>query len=438
MKLNTRKTIVFGLMLVLMTAHAAADVRVDSVSLDPTQIDPGNEVNVYVKLNKQLDRREVYGGAERVGSKTVLRDDPNVFYMAKLVAKDSAASKYLIILDGEKNIGHLFDGESWTTPFKIRVSADAPPADYGMEYQLIETDADYKTRGDVKSYEFNVPVKGTVKFSISSNAALTLGETDTLALTIENVGGGNARQVSVDLNASSPFTILASSEAYAGDMAGITSKSLSYVISVASSAKPGAYEIPMIVKYVNSTGSEVEIKKTLGVEVAGEPDINVMLDSADLLKTGGKGEVTLQVINKGFIDAKFLNLQLVSTSDYTVDEPSKVYIGNLASDDFESQEFTIKVNDGVQDGAIPLAAVVEYRKENSNKVERLEAAVNVNVLSDAEYASKMKSNGGMGAVSIVLAIPALIVAYLILWLIVKIVGVITTFLNRRLFKRGVQ
>jgi hypothetical protein len=266
-----------------------------------------------------------------------------------------------------------------------------------------------------------------------------MGGTGSLDVNVMNVGGGNARQVGVTLNASSPFTILSSSESYAGNMVGLSNRTLSYVISVSSGARPGAYEIPVEIKYVNSTGGDVTVKKTLGVEVTGEPEISVMLDKSDLLKAGASGAITLSVINNGFLDAKFLSIELRPSAEYSVEEPSKIYLGNLASDDFENQEFTVKVGADAKEGKLPLRAIVEYRKENSNRVETLDTQVSVSVLSDDEYARLSKANGnGSSALTFVLAIPALVVAYLVLWVLVKFVGVATNYLNRRLFKRGAQ
>jgi len=439
MKMNSRKTIVFGFVLMFIVSTASADVRVEGVSLDPTHIEPGDEVDVNIKVYRATEKIDVYGGTERSGSTGVIKDDPDLFYKAELVGKDDASKKYVMILDGEKNIGHLFFGESWTTPFKVMVKADAPAADYTLEYRLYETNPSYQPTGGIKSYEFKLPVEGLVKYSVTSDESLELGSTGSLGLKISNVGGGNARQVSVILNASSPITILSSSEAYAGNLAGISSKELTYMVSVASSATPGAYEIPIQIKYINSVGTEVTVKKTLGVEVTGTPGISVMLDSAEVLKKGGKGVVSLSVINNGFIDTKFLNLNILETGDYEVQAPSEIYIGNLASDDFESHDFTIQVSDSAKEGPLPLKVVVEYRKENSNKIERVEQTVEVNVLSEKEYAESVKSNGGgLGTLSMILALPALVVAYILLWFIVKIVGVITNYLNRKVFKRGVE
>jgi len=88
---------------------------------------------------------------------------------------------------------------------------------------------------------------------------------------------------------------------------------------------------------------------------------------------------------------------------------------------------------------MPLAVAVEYQKENSNKVERIESTVNVNVLSGSEYSAAAKSNGGStGLLGMILAVPALVVAYIVLWLVYKFVGVATNFLNRKLFKRKVE
>jgi len=438
--MKTRNLILLMLASLALITSSSAEVRVDSLSIDPYHIEAGDKVDIYVKIHESLIKRDVWsGGTSTDKGYQVTQDDPDVFYYAELMASTDLTRDYITFVEGTRRIGHLFPGESWTIPFSIKVSEDAPSADYELEVDIMTKNAKTGAEDSARSYAFTVHVKGVVKFNVEAENTLTVGKVNKVKLRLSNMGSGKAKHVTVSANASTPLTVLDAGEVYIGAMKGGDKSDIKFNVNVDSDAKLGSYEIPIKIEYVSEGGEKMVIPQKIGVRVDGTPDISIVLDSEDDLKSGSSGEVVLNIVNNGFIDAKFLTVRLKSTEDYTVTSSAEKYIGNLASDDFENQEFMIDISKTAEAGSMPLKVVLEYKKDNSNTLETMESTVNVNILSESEYLKVIKSNGSnVNAKTMLLAIPGLIIVYLLIWFTVKVIGAVTDLLNRKLFKRGLE
>jgi len=415
----------------------SGEPRIDSVSFDPNHIESGDEANIYIKFHESPVKRTVLAGAATINKTTrVTEENPNLFYKAKLIQADDLSEKYIIVKEGTRWVGHIFTGESWTSLFTIKVREDALPTNYKMEFRLIQADIDQNEKDIALVYTFEIPVQGIVKFEIGSESVLNIGVVNKVDVQVSNVGGGNARHLSVIMNSTNPFTVIQSSEIYLGDIIGTVTKNTSFDVSVNSEANPGAYNIPLELRYIDSNGTEVRINKNIGVMLKGEPDIGVTLESSDNFKPGSDGKVVLNVVNKGFTDAKFLTLKLGSSDSYTVTSIDSVYIGKLESDDSETKEFQIKINKNAPPGKIPLMVTLEYKSESEDITYTKEYKVDVQVFSDSEYNGKQQQPGTLSYLyRILILIPTLVVLYLVIWFIYKILGVITRYLDKRIFNR---
>lgn len=420
----------------LMASMACAQVRFDSVSMEPTYIEPGDDVEFYVKFHEGLSKREILVTPTKDSERLPVGDEAMKYYKALIVPKDDATDKYVIIKERQRNVGHMFPGETWTTPFEIHVSDKAPATTYTLTFEVLKTNIDGTEEGEViLSRDLSFNVQGTPKISIDSDSQLKAGEITDFNVKLTNVGGGTARHVTVGLNATSPLSILKSASVYVGDMSGKTSREVTYQMHVDSSADPKAYNVPVLITYVDRNGATQMVGQLIGVKIASMPMVSASLDSQDDFMAGTEGAVTVSVVNEGFVDAKFLSVELVETNEYTVTSNSDVYIGNLASDDFETEDFEIKVADGVS-GKIPLKVKVKYTEENNNERHIEEPKIELNVLSAGEYYKKHpKANGTQQLMSVVMVIPALVIGYIVLWLLFKIVGAITGFIDRKVFRR---
>jgi len=432
-----KKILMTGILIFALIQAICAEPRLDSVSLDPSYVEAGDTVNVYVKFHEHPVKRDVLtrGTREDGGSRVVAGENPDIFYTTRLVPADDISETYIIVKEGERSVGHLFIGESWTSPFEIKIRENAPATTYTLEFQIIETDIDGENEEIIIGNDVEITVKDSVEFDIFSDNALDVGSTEDIEIGISNKGSAVARNVNVELTLESPFTTATSSSKYLGNFEGDETKDAAFSVSVDSDAEIKTHNVPLTITYTDSDGVKHTISKEIGARIKAEPDLSLGLDEAGSFTPGRKGEVIISIANEGFVDAKFLKFKLLPSEFYQVYSINDVYIGNLDSDDVETQEMMIKVNDNAPSGEIPLRVELNYKGEGSNKDYTLSGEVPLKVSSQAEYAAEHPQQDGTQVIMAVVAIPALVLGILLVWFIYKITGLIMTKLNKKFFSK---
>jgi len=97
--------------------------------------------------------------------------------------------------------------------------------------------------------------------------------------------------------------------------------------------------------------------------------------------SGDVGEIGIKIINVGLADIKLLSVELEDSEDYDIVSVSKVYIGNLESDDYETAEFKIYVNSRRKELLLNLQ--VKY-KDSFNEEYIQNEIINLPLYSSAE------------------------------------------------------
>lgn len=100
---------------------------------------------------------------------------------------------------------------------------------------------------------------------------------------------------------------------------------------------------------------------TIQVKTGGRPKLEIGLEDAVVFLPGTLGDITISAVNKGKLGMKFLTLELLEGEGYEVISPSRVYVGELDSDDFETEDFQIFVS---SDSPVNIPVKVEYSDIN--------------------------------------------------------------------------
>lgn len=407
-----------------------AEAKIDSVSIDPGYVQAGYDVDVKVKISEGLVARKIYATQWVNGSKIPIQDK-SVRYKGALLPKDGYTKNQAIIKQDNQYVGYLNPGESWTVPFDVKIKSDTDPVNLTFEFKVLRADIDDEVE---VSREIVIPVEGKIKFSLVADNKLEYGTND-VKIYITNQGGDVARQVSVKLKNTGPITVTGSDTMYLGDLSRTQARA-PFTVYVETGAELGAYMMPVTVSYLDRDGAEKTENFNIGLQVDAEPRVQVTAETAEKIASGKEGEVEINVINNGFVDVEFVNLELLDTEQYTVTGNRQVYIGSLESDDTDSEEFTIKVSESVDDETLTLKAKVAYNKEKSGSDYEVEYQPRVNLASKSELdAENGGIDGGQRMTTILLAVPALIIGYLAVWFVFKLVGLTTSYLNRKLFQR---
>ena len=217
--------------------------------------------------------------------------------------------------------------------------------------------------------------------SFSSNPnAVQPGEEIEVEINLENVGEDDIENILVSLDLTDlPFApIESSTEKIIDEIRDGDQETVSFQLVALSSAEAKTYKVPVTLTYENTTKSSL-----ISLEVTTDANVNILLESSDLVIVDEQGAVTIKMVNEGLTQVKFLQVSLLESSQYDILSPSSVYVGEIDTGDFETEEFTIlpKTEDP------ELKFKLEYRDTNNQAFEE-EQKITVKVYS-AEDAVKL-------------------------------------------------
>lgn len=116
-----------------------------------------------------------------------------------------------------------------------------------------------------------------------------------------------------------------------------------FKIMASPDADEGIYKVNLTVDYVSHIGEERQDEYDIGIVVKSSPNIFVKIDDVGVYKGNEIGEITVTFVNNDLANIRFLTIELLESEDYNLLSPSREYIGDLDSDDFESVNFKLKV-----------------------------------------------------------------------------------------------
>lgn len=257
------------------------------------------------------------------------------------------------------DVGLIGGGESKTVNVPIRVKSPVS----GTVNVIVEMD--YMVDGNPRSQEISIPVgiSGGVVLKITSSQyeKATPGKNIDVDLELTNLGKDEANDIQTELLVGSlPFVpVDGDLTQYVFSLRPSESKSLSYKVHINKDADIKAYSVPVNIKYEDSSGSEFNINRSIGLQIAGEADFIVTLDSNPL--QGPNSDLSISIANRGNMPAEFLSMD--------VDSPygsKTVYVGNLDPDDFEVVDVSQNLV-GIS-GKYSITATINYKDSYSNEL----------------------------------------------------------------------
>jgi hypothetical protein len=303
--------------------------------------------------------------------------------------------------------------------YSVRIDPNAPVGTYYIKLRY--------TVGD----NFNVEVEKEIPIIIKKSQSIIA--IDDVSIIPETVAPGETTNIRVKLNNLAENTVLRNIEVSLGlsttivgteiiDLPFIpkgssSSKSISelfahetstvdFVLAVYPSAESKLYKIPLIVKFTDDKGYNYTKSELIGVSVNTKPDLLVTLESTELNKQLAEGKITLNLINKGLNDIKFVTVTLLQSEEYEILSASNIlYVGNIDSDDFETADFKIKAKNTTK--AINILAKIEYR-DAFNIVH--ESSESLKLLMQE---SQLKKNGTITKIIIGIIVLGIIIYFII-------------------------
>ena len=382
------------LFLLAPLASAAADnanVVATLLQYDPVPAEPGQLVTVYVQFENVGNAPAsdlVVGMVEQFPFTAVGADD--LSEEITLGAQRVFVKEFDVKVDSNAAIGD--------NKFKVQYSYYAG----GPRTRTSELPIEIRSNEAALSVS-NVKIEPT---------QIVPGETAEVTLTLRNAADVALRTIGVQLEMekTSGTTVTdlpfipqdSTTEKRVNRLERDQSTQVTFSIQAYPSAAPGFYKLPLTMTYYDDAGTEQTTEDVVGVVVRAVPELKIIVDDTTLTGVGEEGTVTLQFINKGINDLKFLDTELVNGQDYEVIGSGQDYIGDLDSDDYRSVSYTIKAT-----GSNPVLSIQsDYKDENNQEYEVVDEL-------PLHFASTNgESSRGPGGIIVVLIIVA-IVGYVI-------------------------
>lgn len=160
---------------------------------------------------------------------------------------------------------------------------------------------------------------------------------------------------------------------------------LEYRLFVDDQAVEGTYDLNLVL--CSDKDCNYELRETtfsITVKTGGSPKLEIGLEDSATFLPGTLGEITVSAVNKGKLGIKFLTIEIMESEQYELVSPARVYIGELDSDDFETEDFQIFINEGTE-SKVTVPVKVEYSDSNFREYAGVEN-VELRVFSEEEAA----------------------------------------------------
>jgi len=327
-------------------------------------------------------------------------------------------------LDSNEQANRILDSFAPDTElllkYKIRVAETAVEGSNPVKFKCYESSAPSVV------YIIDLPVYVQpqdavilVSSVVSSPETFSPGSAGTLKVVLKSEAKIELKDVRVKLDVSSstlPFAPASgtSTKKIASLPAGETAELVFGLLS-SPDAAPGLYKTTLEMSYYDRLGKQYSRNETVGLVVAAVPEVTVSVESDAIKSSNTRGTVVFKVVNSGLGEVKLLSAQLVSSpGQYRVLSPSYQYVGNINSDNYETVEYEVFVE---ENATSPLVFPLKLSfKDSSNKEYVTEYRPQLEIFSQAELVSlKYRSEGGTGIFEIVIGLAVLLVLWKFVW-----------------------
>ncbi len=187
---------------------------------------------------------------------------------------------------------------------------------------------------------------------------------------VENTGALTSENIYLEILPDYPFSLYSGKAVQDLGKLGANPITVRYKLKVDEEAAEGDNEIRLQLKIGNGIWQTYDENNFLiDVKDYDIPDVQVYLRESTIKQAGQVGTITIEMANTDLADIKFLQLTLLPTEDYQILSSSNyVYIGDVDSDDTETEDFEIYVSKGARDEII-LPVLVKYQDINEKKYE---------------------------------------------------------------------
>lgn len=348
--------LVVALVIGLIAAPVAAksvDPRFEAYVPDPV-VEPGREAVVTVQL---------LNDAEDV-------DDTAKTAKQVRVTMRSGGSP-ISVESGTRLIGDLEDGSPQEVDFRITVPRDADPGTYRLPIDLTYEFEDESEKSTVK---VPIEVESVARFDvIGAETSASIGDTGTLTLTMENVGGETAFDATVLVESTDTALTFGAgsptSEGFVGRWAPGETRQVSFKLGFDDTAIRRNYSVGTTVQFEDDAGRSRSDTVSAGIQPQPRQSFEVV-EVASAAPIGGAGQLELAIRNTG-PDTVYDSTVTVSSDDADIAfaegaPKSQSYTGEWAPGEVKRLDYRLRVSDQAVQRDYSVSATINYEDEAGN------------------------------------------------------------------------
>ncbi|MDP3916826.1 MAG: hypothetical protein Q8Q42_00895 [Nanoarchaeota archaeon] len=231
------------------------------------------------------------------------------------------------------------------------------------------------------------------------------GDIVELRFKMENLWKDTAYDVKVEVLPEYPFSAYSNTVVNIGRIEG-TSSGLDtiyfdYKLKIDQNASDGEHEIKLKVTH----GDVVWIiKDQFYVDVENKKlALKPYIVDSNIITDETRGKFTIEIANIGGLNVEALELQLLDSGDYRLlSTTDYVYLGNLESDDTESEDFDVYVEEGITEVNIPV--LLKYVVNNVDYEENFNLRLDLLTENEAIKLGLVKKNNTLNIILVILII----------------------------------
>ncbi len=385
-------SLLFSLLLVDSVIALGEQISVTLQSQSPDPVEPGQTVTLKFKIENS---------GQESSEDTIVKIMPQFPFT---IYGDKT----------EKNIGKLrassTGADAEIVKFKLKVDENAVEGEMGIDLVVFMGEAGRAyTNGeltvDVQTQDALLDIT-----SITSDPKqIAPGQDAKVTIMIKNLADSLLKDIKFKLDFDDDNIPLApyqsSSERRISSLNTNYQDSLSFIIIASPDATPGLYKVPLTITYNDEKGNSYSVSDILAITVGEVPDVKVYIKKSDVLQDNSAGKITLEIANAGSSNIKYMELYMLPSEDYKlVSTTNYFYLGDVDSDDTESEEINIFINNGVDSVSMPIQ--IKYYDANNKEFQQT-----IDLEMELYSSSKLKkygvvesSNSWMFFVLIILAI----------------------------------
>ncbi len=317
-------------------------IKVTLMSQDPDPVEPGQIVTVKFKV-------------ENNGSQT----------SKDVIIKLMPQFPFTIYGDiAEKNIGQMkalaTGADAAIVEFKLKVDDNAVEEDTELELAAFMGDSGVSYTNnefliDIQTHDAVLAITDIA----TEPSPIAPGSTGKITVMVKNTADSLLKDIKFKLDMSGSSIPLApyqsSSERVISQLNSNFQQTMTFTVIAKPDAVSGLYKIPINISYNDEKGTSYTQTDVLAIVIGERPRLNAYIKKSTVQQAGKNGKVTLEIANTGNTNLKFLELTLLPSEDYQLITPSSYfYLGDVDSDDTESEEIEIYVNEDVEQLKLPV------------------------------------------------------------------------------------